>query len=256
MTAALDGLPFQPDGPLWYRGSARCHAFAETEVVEAALRSLGARRVVVGHTPTGERRITSRKGGRVLRIDTGMNTAAYEGRPAALVIEEGVARAWHAGEGMTDIAAEPSRAWERPFGMSDAELEAFLLAAAPVQVEQLAGSSDRRRLVTLQHEGRQLKAVFNARDTMPGLEQGRWTRRAESADRYVHEVAAYRLDRLMDLQLVPVTVVRKLGDVTGALRLWIEPGFSEHERGTRRSFLLRRLRPEGAIRADERYSTR
>jgi hypothetical protein len=74
MTAALDGLPFQPDGPLWYRGSARCHPFAETQVTEEVLHSLDARRVVIGHTLTGERRITSRKEGRVLRIDTGMNT--------------------------------------------------------------------------------------------------------------------------------------------------------------------------------------
>jgi hypothetical protein len=234
MTAALDGLPFQPDGPLWYRGSARCHAFAETQVTEEVLHSLDARRVVIGHTLTGERRITRRKEGRVLRIDTGMNTAAYQGRPAALIIENGTARAWYAGEGLVDIGTEPSRAWERPFGMSDAELEAFLLAADVVQTAPLAGSSDRRRLVTLQLDGRQLKAVFNARDTMPGLQSGRWTRRAENADRYLHEVAAYRLDRIMDLQLVPVTVARKLGDESGALRLWIEPGFSEHERATRR----------------------
>lgn len=234
MTAALEGLPFQPDGLLWYRGTARCHAFAETEITEAALRSVDARRVVIGHTPTGERRIMSRKEGRVLRIDTGMNTAAYQGRPAALIIEAGAARAWYAGEGVVDIESEPSRAWERPFGMSDAALEAFLLAAEVVQTEPLAGSNDRRQLVTLQLEGRQLKAVFNARDTMPGLQSGRWTRRAESADRYLHEVAAYRLDRIMDLQLVPVTVARKLGDESGALRLWIEPGFAEHERAKRR----------------------
>jgi hypothetical protein len=134
---AYDGLPFVPDGPLWYRGNARCHPYLETDVTAGILRQLGARRVAVGHTPTEERRITSRLQGRVLRLDTGMNAAAYQGRPAALIIENGEARAWYAGEGETDIETEPVRIWDRPHGMSDAEIEEFLAAAEPTRMEKL-----------------------------------------------------------------------------------------------------------------------
>lgn len=230
ITTALDGLPFDPEGPLWYRGTARCHPYTEAHITTAVLDGLGARRVAIGHTPTQARRITSRKEGRVLKIDTGMNSAAYRGRPAALIIEGESVSAWYAGNGAAPIEAEPNRVWDRPHGMSDEEIEAFLFTAEVARVEDLAASSDGRRLVTLASGGRELKAVFNTQDSPPRLSEGRWTRTAERADRYVHEVAAYRLDRLLDLQLVPVSVVRQIGDETGALRLYVEPGFFEHER--------------------------
>jgi hypothetical protein len=233
ITAALDGLPFLPDGPLWYRGSARCHPFVETDAIDAVLDKVGARRVAIGHTPTNNSRITSRKGGRVLLLDIGMNTAVYQGRPAALVIEDGVLHAWDLAEGEMGIEVEERRFWDRPFGMSDAEIEAFLLAAEVTGMTPLPGSNDGRRLATLELEGRRLSAVFNAQDTSPGLQDGRWTRSAERANRYLHEVAAYRLDRLIGLDMVPVTVARQVSEESGALRLWIEKGFSEHERQAR-----------------------
>jgi hypothetical protein len=233
ITEALDGLPFVPDGPLWYRGTARCHPYAETQVTAAVLEGLGARRVAIGHTPTQDRRITSRKDGRVLKIDTGMNVAYYRGRPAALIIEGDSVHAWYAGEGEAEIEAEPHRVWDRPFGMSDAELEEFLRNAEVTGMEDLAASSDGRRLVTLESGGRRLMAVFNAHDSMPRLAKGRWPRAAERADRYIHEVAAYRLDQLLDLQMVPVSVARQIGDEPGALRLLVENGFWEHERRER-----------------------
>jgi hypothetical protein len=230
---SLDGLPFAPDGPLWYRGTARCHPYTEAQVLDAVLDGLGASRVAFGHTPTQGRRIASRGDGRVLLIDSGMNVAAYQGRPAALIIEDGELRAWYAGEGERDIEAQPNRVWDRPYGMSDAEIEGFLRTAEVTRLEALAGSDDGRRLATLEQDGRRLLAVFNARDTAPGLQDRRWTRRAERADRYIHEVAAYRLDRLLELEMVPVTVERQIGAEAGALRLWIQDGFSEHERQQR-----------------------
>lgn len=233
ISEALGGLPFVPSGPLWYRGTARCHPFAEGETTNAILDALGARRVAIGHTPTQARRIVSRNDGRVLAIDSGMNVAAYEGRPAALIIEDGAVHAWYAGEGEALVEAEANRVWDRPYGMSDAEIEAFLRSAEVTGMAPLAGSNDGRRLVTLEMDERRLSAVFNARDGAPGVEHGRWTRKAEGAERYVHEVAAYRLDRLLELQMVPVTVQRQIGDEAGALRLWIEEGFSEHEREAR-----------------------
>lgn len=230
---SLDGLPFSPDGPLWYRGTARCHPYAEAELLDAILDGLGASRVAVGHTPTQGRRIASRNDGRVLLIDSGMNVAAYRGRPAALIIEDGALRAWYPSEGESDVEAQPNRVWDRPYGMSDAEIEDFLRTAEVTRMETLAGSDDGRRLATLEQDGRRLMAVFNARDSAPGLRERRWTRRADRADRYIHEVAAYRLDRLLELEMVPVTVERQIGDEAGALRLWIENGFSEHERQQR-----------------------
>lgn len=233
MTDALDGLPFIPDGPLWYRGTARCHPYAETEVLDTMLGALGARRVVIGHTPTQDRRITSRSDGRVVRVDTGLNAAAYRGRSAALVIEGGQVRAWYAGDGEVEIDPEPNRVWNRPYGMSDAEIEEFLRTAEVTGVEPLAASEDGRRRVTLESGERRLSAIFHARDRAPRLPEGRWARAHEGAERYLHELAAYRLDRLLGLHMVPVTVERRIGEEAGVLRLLIEDGFWEYERRER-----------------------
>lgn len=48
------------------------------------LEKAGLKRIVVGHAPTKELRITTRYDGRVIVIDTGMLTQVYNRRPSAL----------------------------------------------------------------------------------------------------------------------------------------------------------------------------
>lgn len=228
ITSAAEGLPFIPDGPLWYRGNSLCHAYIETASTAGVLEQLGAARVAVGHTPTRGRRITSRLDGRVLRVDTGMNVEAYKGRPSALVLENGKAHAWYAGEGAAEVEIAPHREWDRPHGMSDAEIEAFLRTA---EVSALESSGDKGvHRVVLEQDGRRLEAVFNTVDTAPGLESRRWRRAGERAERFGYEIAAYEVDRLLELGMVPVTVERQVGDERGSLRLWIPSSFSEKQR--------------------------
>ena len=43
-------------------------------------------RIVVGHTPTADRRIHTRFGGRAVTIDTGMLASFFMGNPSALEI--------------------------------------------------------------------------------------------------------------------------------------------------------------------------
>src|SRR5262245_21308996 len=79
-------------GPLWYRGTARCHALLEADRLHAALRELGVKRAGTGPPPTADRRVQSRFGGAVVMLDTGMLPSAYHGRASALVNERGVDR--------------------------------------------------------------------------------------------------------------------------------------------------------------------
>lgn len=75
-----------PAGPMWYRG----WAAAPEATLRTAAEQLFARhdlsRIVVGHTPSGERRILTRMGGAIVLIDSGMLAAAYMGRASALEI--------------------------------------------------------------------------------------------------------------------------------------------------------------------------
>lgn len=72
------GILQDPLGPLWYRGLAVAEPRTRPDFVDAILQRHDARRIVVGHTPTGGV-IWPRLDGRVIVIDTGIG-AAYGGR--------------------------------------------------------------------------------------------------------------------------------------------------------------------------------
>jgi hypothetical protein len=85
-----------PEGPLWFRGLASGDpAFLPS--LEAILKRLGCRRMVIGHTPTNEGLVMPRYRGRVLVIDVGM-TKVFGGPPASLLLEDGHAFAIHRGQ--------------------------------------------------------------------------------------------------------------------------------------------------------------
>ncbi|HRP85956.1 MAG TPA: metallophosphoesterase [Gammaproteobacteria bacterium] len=231
MNEALQGLPFNPDGVLWYRGNSLCHAYAEGETLRKVLAAVGARQVVVGHTVTGPRKITSRVDGLVYRIDTGMNHAAYGGTPGALIIEGGKPLAKYIGAPAAAAAVETTRDWARPYGMSDAELEDFLRTAEVTLVEDLAEGVTRPQRLTLERDGRTMRAVFKTVDTNPGLErQRRWSREHDLADRHIYDVVAYRLDRILGVDMVPVAVEREVNGRSGTAQYWVPNSINENQR--------------------------
>ncbi|HZI78888.1 MAG TPA: metallophosphoesterase [Vicinamibacterales bacterium] len=77
-------------GPLWYRGLAQEPESEFAPTLDSILKRMGARAIVVGHTPAVGR-IMSRFGGRVVQIDSGMLGGTFYpgGAPSALVIEGG-----------------------------------------------------------------------------------------------------------------------------------------------------------------------
>ena len=77
-----------PEGPFWFRGTARWNEEAGTPVMSRLLEGLGVTRQVVGHTPQASQRIQARFENRVFLIDTGMLESVYKGVPSALEITE------------------------------------------------------------------------------------------------------------------------------------------------------------------------
>jgi hypothetical protein len=84
-------LASREDGPLWYRGLAQENEPAFASELDAILLELQASAIVVGHTVTADGRLTSRFGGRVVQLDTGMLGGAFypAGRASALEIRNG-----------------------------------------------------------------------------------------------------------------------------------------------------------------------
>lgn len=130
-----------------------------------------------------------------------------------------------AGQPMPATSGVTSEPWacRELGGMScERELEEFLRSADVVAIEDLGEGITHPRRVTLQKDGRHARAIFKTVDiTSTDIA---YTNRFEQVftDRYVYEVAAYRIDRMLGIGLVPVTVVRSIDGELGSLQLWIE----------------------------------
>ena len=104
-----------PEGPLWFRGYAQWEEATTSPQVVGFLDSMKLGRIVVGHTVTPTRKITVRFGGRVVLIDTGMLTRAYQGTPAALDLTGGALKAIYPSE---EVMLTPTPATIVPPGQS------------------------------------------------------------------------------------------------------------------------------------------
>ncbi len=201
------------DGPLWYRGNANCSRLFEQDRLEQALAAIDAERVVIGHTPTPNRRVLQRLDGRVVEIDTGMLNAYYGGRGHALIIVDDVLGVVSEDDDDLELPApHPRQVGARPGGYMAPETIERLLS----QGEILASREDeiKRRIVTLGDGTHTIEALFTRRE-----------RRGLYPD-----VAAYRLDRLLGLDFVPVAVVREVDGRSGSLQFLPENWVDEPSR--------------------------
>ena len=220
-----------PEGPVWYRGNSLEPERVERERVAACLELLGGRAMVVGHSIAKQGHITSRFGSKLFRADVGM---AYPGGgpPQALVIENDEVRVYNARAGELAVAAIEPPGGEGALStvpqFSDLVLENLLESGKVQSIRPLGKGSTRPMLLEFHKDKGRVRGVCkNVRK--PG-------------DRYQHEIAAYRLDRRIDLNLVPVTVLRKSGpnapcslqyfvehalDAQGAREYGLPPGHDE-----------------------------
>jgi 3',5'-cyclic AMP phosphodiesterase CpdA len=204
-------------GPLWYRGNVGCDPLIEFDKVDAALVAIGATRVVIGHTPTVTRRVLQRLDGKVIEIDTGMLTAAYKGSGNALIVEGASLNVINeSGSSLGEPLPHPRRVGIQDDAVNVDELAAALTEGA---IESSRVDPIGRTIVTLSKDSGGFKALFakNPRD------RG-----------FVPEVAAYRLDRLLGLDMVPITVERELDGVAGSLQFLPPKTIDESERAAGR----------------------
>jgi hypothetical protein len=196
--AADENVLLSPDGPNWYRGAAMCNEAAEADVLAPVLQQFGVARLVIGHTPTRNLRAVTRFDGRVIKLDAGMNRAAYKGRAAALILQPSGMSVRYAGEpDATPLQAEGL--FVAPNEVDDATVLAALINGE-VTVDGPRGPNELN--VSVIHGGKRFPAVFQVRN-------------AAAARR---ETAAYRLDRQLALGIVPATVEREVQGQSGVLQ--------------------------------------
>jgi len=186
-------------GPNWSRGVAFCNECAEADVLRPWLQAVGARRVVIGHTVARSGTVVSRFDGAVVKLDAGMNRAVYKGHPAVLLADASGTRVAYV---LPDtppaaIPAEPLYLSSQAFGE---DVVAGILAQGAIEVAGTCAPGVFE--VRVAHEGRAVGAVFEA--APPEIVK--------------RELAAYRVDRLLGLGLVPATVARSHGGQDGILQ--------------------------------------
>ncbi len=98
------------------------------------------------------------------------------------------------------------------------ELEEFLKEADVVDRKKLGTGVTNPEKVTLEWNGETRYAVFKKVD--------------KEHDTYRGEVAAYQLDKLLQLGMVPPTVARRIGGRKGGLQLWVTGETMEKFEGT------------------------
>lgn len=191
---------FDPSGPLWYRGSVSCGELIEEHRLDKALEAIGADRVVVGHTPTPNRKVLQRFDGRLIEIDTGMLNFYYQGSGNALVLE-GDSVSVYSQDGGEPVRpqAHPRNVGARATMMSPEDLQRLLEEGDILSAEEDAA-------------GRTIVKVSDGRNTVSAIFK---KRRARG---FYPGVAAYRLDRLLELDMVPVTAAREVNGDEGSLQ--------------------------------------
>ena len=104
---------------------------------------------------------------------------------------------------------------------NDAGNEKFLLEAEIVESEQMSASEGVTRpyKMSLKMADREADAIWKNPDgRMGGYIEG-----------WKYEIAAYRLDRYLGLNMVPVTVERRFNKNRGAIQLWLEDCYTMRE---------------------------
>ena len=205
-------------GPAWYRGNSRCPAVLESPAVNAVLKAHSAQRIVVGHTPTWNHQIARRLGGRVYAIDTGMLKSVYGGEPAALRIRGDQVEVLDASGAKVPMPMNASELALSPAAIDEraAQLDVLVASAQPAVASAPKESGMPVALAAANGDpaGSGVFVALSRRDT----------------DR---ELAAWRLDRWLGLDLVPPTYATTLGRKTGVVRLLDSPLLLEAARSAR-----------------------
>jgi hypothetical protein len=110
--------------------------------------------------------------------------------------------------------------------LSDHQLEGFLAKARILSQESRVKEGLQLQILELEQKDMKLRALFGDADesAAAAAADGRKARR-----RFQNQVAAYRLDRLFGLKMVPVTAFRTVDGRKGGVQIWIQSALDATE---------------------------
>jgi hypothetical protein len=136
------------------------------------------------------------------------------------------------GPGLGGAAPQAAAPEAPPAPLEGAQAEAFLRAAPIVDRRSIGSGITRSEKLTLCDGVRTARAAWKTiHERVMGLSKMADGRvEFDFRDSWKHDVAAYELDKLLGLGLVPPTVERRIDGRRGALQLWIEGAMTELDR--------------------------
>lgn len=217
-------LAFSRMGPVMYHGNEICHPYFENDLLSKKLQYWKASRLWVGHNTASDKNVHTRLNDQLMQIDTSnIKTSSNNNSWVAKLSPSGEASFI---DGITGKNTQPvqisNRRVNNSYNMNDEELENFLSTATITQKYRTKEGITKPFKVTLERDGKILHGIFKYKDSHPLAHRGSWSSKKNTADRYQYEVVAYKLDRLLGIGLVPVTVFRKIDGKSGIIQLWIE----------------------------------
>ena len=93
------------------------------------------------------------------------------------------------------------------------EIEEFLEKAEVVSIEELGSGANKPKRLTLRLGDRTLRGLW--KPIQRGPKEWAW-------ESYETEVAAYQVDRMLGLDMVPPTIVKEFDGQKGSLQLWVD----------------------------------
>lgn len=210
---------FADDSPTWYRGNVGCSVAVEKDRLSTLLHGFSAKRLVVGHTPTASRSIESRFDGMLIRVDTGMLKSRYRGQASAAIIKDDKVTAYYIEQPDEDTLVRQIRqVGPRPGGLSDTELEQLLMNG---DISLGETGKDKITRLDIKYDRQMIGSKFS---------------RAASIKRdlaILPEVATYRLDQHLGLEMTPVAVSREVNGERGAVTIDLDNLIDEDQRMAR-----------------------
>jgi len=119
---------------------------------------------------------------------------------------------------------------QTPQVIQGSSLEEFLSRAKITAIRNIGEGVTLPQRATLELDGSTRFAVFKTIDEYATVKQLDRGPELEFQDSWKTEVAAYELDKLLGLGMVPATVERTYGGKKGSLQFWIDSKMSEAER--------------------------
>ncbi len=224
-------LAFSRFGPSWYRGNSMCHSFFEKDTLQEQLQAWGSSRLWIGHNYQPHDALLSRFSGQLLIMDTAPSNDGDHPKKSSRIARISTDKSISYSDKMSEKSILPTlvedRQFRNPFNMSDQEVEDFLLTAEITNKQNTKEGRTKPFKVTLEKNGTTIHGIFKYKDTKRNAQNSRWSNSINDADRYEYEVAAYKLDRMLNIGLVPVTVSRRVDGKKGIIQLWVDGLISE-----------------------------